>query len=499
MTNNKKNQKKKLANNQQKEQIKEEIVWKQIKGFSSRYFINNLGDVKCVFEPSVFGNQQCTLPPKILKKTLFYGYDRVALRDSKRNYSHKSYYIHELMMEYFFMNDDNYDIITHINGDLLNNNINNLKWTKKPIEPHKIGYVEKWKDIKGYEERYRVSNLGEVYSKLTNIIIALDIKNGYAHVKLNHAGKKSKSFRLNILVAKHFIPNPENKPVVDHIDNNRLNNKFDNLRWATHPENAQSYIDNFKKKRAILQFYTDDNDNDSDEDNFIKEWIDANEIIASKKNYMKGTITNACRKKCSAYGYLWIYKEEKEKIIIELKEGETFKKIGKFDDADFSNYKVSTHGKVMNIATDKFIKPRLSESGYLRIGLISKKDSSPKILRVNRLVAFVYVEGRTEEKNVSHHKDENKLNNHYKNLEWTTDQGNTTYSLGIKVNQIDMKTNKIIKTFASIKEAGRIFSKNAYSAIGKCCKGTRKSTQGFKWAYAKVDADNEVDNTDEED
>lgn len=104
---------------------------------------------------------------------------------------------------------------------------------------------EIWKDVQGYEGQYQVSNLGRVKSikrKLTNgrsvsekILNSSSKKktqDGYLMVAL--AGR---TFRVNRLVAAAFIPNPDNKPVVNHIDGNKENNKADNLEWATISEN----------------------------------------------------------------------------------------------------------------------------------------------------------------------------------------------------------------------------------------------------------------------
>ena len=66
-------------------------------------------------------------------------------------------------------------------------------------------------------------------------------KDGYYQVILFNHGKNI-YYRVNRLIAETFIPNPENKPICDHIDNNPLNNKVNNLQWLSYAENLQKYV-----------------------------------------------------------------------------------------------------------------------------------------------------------------------------------------------------------------------------------------------------------------
>lgn len=94
--------------------------------------------------------------------------------------------------------------------------------------------MEEYKLIKNFEN-YSVSNLGNVKNNNTNKILKQHNSHGYKLVHLN-----GKYLRVHRLVAEAFIPNPENKPCVDHKNNLRDDNRIDNLRWATIKENNQN-------------------------------------------------------------------------------------------------------------------------------------------------------------------------------------------------------------------------------------------------------------------
>ena len=96
---------------------------------------------------------------------------------------------------------------------------------------------EIWKDIKGFEGIYQVSNLGRVKRVKTGRILKSDMNSkGYLRVGLCKNSIKSNK-RVHRLVAETFIPNPDNKSEVNHIDENKTNNSLDNLEWMTTKEN----------------------------------------------------------------------------------------------------------------------------------------------------------------------------------------------------------------------------------------------------------------------
>ena len=101
--------------------------------------------------------------------------------------------------------------------------------------------METWIDIKGYEHKYQVSNIGRVralnYRRtgLTKLINIRDNK-GYAEVAL-WKNSSRKLYMVHRLVAEAFIPNPNNLPQVNHKDENKKNNQVDNLEWCTQAYN----------------------------------------------------------------------------------------------------------------------------------------------------------------------------------------------------------------------------------------------------------------------
>lgn len=104
--------------------------------------------------------------------------------------------------------------------------------------------MEEFKSIAGYEGRYSVSNTGRVYSTPKDgkpskfLLPSTQEKNhtSYHSVALSKEGTVTTK-SIHRLVAEAFLPNPENKPYINHIDNNGTNNNVNNLEWVTHSEN----------------------------------------------------------------------------------------------------------------------------------------------------------------------------------------------------------------------------------------------------------------------
>lgn len=109
---------------------------------------------------------------------------------------------------------------------------------KNSAREHRINLEgEVWMPINGYEEEYEVSNCGRIFSfKAHRLMVLQKRKDLGMDIGLRNKNKKRIVFRVHRLVAFAFIKNPENKPEVDHINNDRTNNCVYNLQWATRAE-----------------------------------------------------------------------------------------------------------------------------------------------------------------------------------------------------------------------------------------------------------------------
>lgn len=117
---------------------------------------------------------------------------------------------------------------------------------------------EIWRPIAGHEGQYEVSNCGRVRSivfrngvtviKRKKLISQIDHGNGYLYVSLRN-GKHRKNYYVHRLVAEAFIPNPDNLPIVDHIDFDKKNNVVSNLQWLTQKQNVERSIPRMSKPR----------------------------------------------------------------------------------------------------------------------------------------------------------------------------------------------------------------------------------------------------------
>ena len=170
--------------------------------------------------------------------------------------------------------------------------------------------MEVWKDIVGYEGLYQVSDWGNVrslnynHTGKTRLLKPAKDSRGYLYVCLSKGGKQ-KFMSVHRLVAKAFIPNPLNLPVINHRDENPANNVVDNLEWCTQKYNVNYGTCGAKKaaklSKVVLQY--------DKSGNFVREWPSTMEV-QRQKGFASSYISACCLGKLkSAYGFIWKYKE----------------------------------------------------------------------------------------------------------------------------------------------------------------------------------------------
>lgn len=154
---------------------------------------------------------------------------------------------------------------------------------------------EEWKRI---NDDYLISSTGKVYSlKSCKTLKGGQFSNGYLYCAL---GRNSKNHMIHRLVAEAFIPNPENKPCIDHINGNRTDNRVENLRWCTHKENsnydiAKNRMIEAQAKKKVYQY--------TKENKLVNVYDSIND--AAKQNGYGINNIWAC---CAHYGRLKTYK-----------------------------------------------------------------------------------------------------------------------------------------------------------------------------------------------
>ena len=112
-------------------------------------------------------------------------------------------------------------------------------------------------DIKGYEGLYKINKYGIVRNSKNEIKSTFIEFGGYVGILL-YKNNQYKKFKIHRLVAEHFIPNPNNLPVINHKDGNRQNNHVDNLEWCTQSYNVKKgkRVEELRKPCKLYKFST---------------------------------------------------------------------------------------------------------------------------------------------------------------------------------------------------------------------------------------------------
>jgi hypothetical protein len=355
------------------------------------------------------------------------------------------------------------------------NNIKNDNKEEKPLSiKHKYKMAlknkktEYWTDAIGFPG-YKVSSFGRIKTPQERISTCSPRKDGYIEVSMKNADGKASMRRLHQVVAASFIPNPENKLEVNHIDGERHNCNITNLEWSTRTENCNKKVNPSESdsSRKIIQL--------SLEGEEVKIWDSVKDILKSKI-ISREKLRNCCAEKLkNANGFIWKYYDEH--IVLENEKWKNIEHKGK-------TINISTHGRAQY------------KDGRKTYGGTQKTDGSYMTFqkyKVHRLVMLAHKPNDNAENLVVDHIDGNTKNNKIENLRWATHSQNTQYSYdngrkskGHTHKKITQHTigGEFIKKFNSLSEASKEL-KISEDGIGHCVSGRSKSCGGYFWKYDK--------------
>lgn len=229
---------------------------------------------------------------------------------------------------------------------------------------------ERWLPVVGYEDLYMVSDYGRIYSipndnKVGGILKHhVDKKSGYHFIILS---KNNKKFNTGVhrLVAQAFIPNPDNKPTVNHIDGNKDNNTVDNLEWATYKEQlTHSFKIGIRHKQCNMErkcvlIYPNNT--------FIKfETIDSlNRFLGKSRSF--------CASRIRKYGNIFYIKDKmvsvsnynEDYLLVDYKKP-TLRDVNLYEYCELNNLNYSTvrNRKRRGLSEEKMLRP--TKTGFVK-------------------------------------------------------------------------------------------------------------------------------------
>jgi hypothetical protein len=331
-----------------------------------------------------------------------------------------------------------------------------------------MGGLVEWRPIPGFS-KYEASNFGYIRNASTKVAISAPVDcGGYKKIGVVDDENNRKTQRMHRLIALAFLPNPQQKQTVNHINHDKMDNRVCNLEWATvteqnrHkrkcPREKQRLVSSRRVQRLdvktgdVLQVYDTIRD--------AAEWIFQSKLTKVKSfnngNNLKTKISAVCLKRCctgpegtnyirkTAFGFGWSFVED------ETFASEKWKPIPEHLIDDCKNeYQISSKGRVKN-HKGRITTGHRGTSGYQWVSI------HPKQFQLHRLVASTFL-ANPHNFPLVNHKDGNKTNNEVQNLEWATPQQNAQHAHDTKLNPISKSIKMVEKnlTFPSMAAATR--------------------------------------------
>lgn len=310
----------KLKQNKQLEQANDGEIWKPVVNYELLYECSNLGRIRNL-------NKKNILNPCLNHS----GYLKLILSDNKKR---KMFFVHRIIALSFLENAESKPTVNHLNKLRNDNRVCNLEWStyKEQIthmlKDKKINLYKKrgtsdltdlkdeiWKVIPEYN-KYEISNMGRIKYSIMNKNKRITLgseSGGYMKFTLRQ-NNKHRITNIHRLVALVFLPNLNNKIIVNHINGNRFDNRLENLEWSTHSENSQHAINtNLHVCRKKIDQYNINGE-------FIKTWDSMCQAYKTL-NLSSYDIKSALQKqKKLAAGFIWKYSNDiHKKNLIETK------------------------------------------------------------------------------------------------------------------------------------------------------------------------------------
>ncbi len=378
----------------------------------------------------------------------------------------------------------------------------NMKYEDNAITNEILSIVdlpEEWKQFPD-NKNYLVSNKGYIKNCKTGKRFhgSLDKTSGYMRTAIN---KKASS--IHFIVAKTFIPNPDNKESVNHKNKDRTDNRVENLEWATYAEQNihknENSIKTYKQHnngKTILRINKETNEIIEKYKTVVlaSKWImetvynieTTGKNIEKDLNNLSSSLSQKIkRNKNNYFGYNFIWKFEEENV----EEKEIWKPIIGIEKTE---YYISNFGKIKT-PSGKIKETFGIAGGYYDLKIVQ----NGKHHKIHRLVALHFIENPHNKPYVNHINGI-KFDNRVENLEWVTNQENVIHGYETGLNksglspiiQYDKEGKNIIKEFKSISDASIELNIDS-SSISACCRGVTIQTKGFHFKY-KNDGNKEI-------
>lgn len=255
--------------------------------------------------------------------------------------------------------------------------------------------IEELFDIKeeGFQN-YKITKDGKIWNKLK--FAKLHILNGY-YMFGGHC--------VHRLVAKTFVPNLDNKPFVNHIDENTLNNNYTNLEWVTQKENVHKHSKSTSHKRKVKCV-----DITSNKEVKVYDTItEAAECLGISRRAIQHVLNGTNK---TGGGFKWEYIDKSNcKDTVNLSDGTNV--------YDYENYYVFSNGAIYNSTTKKILKPVKNKAGRYYVTLC--KDNKKQNCYIQCIIADHYLNDKPSEHAIVEHIDGDCSNNNVLNLKWGKD------------------------------------------------------------------------------